>query len=198
MRLGKLLGLALLLPAGCLSVPPSDNPLIFRPGVNDVENPVLVRPGQPSSSAYAEVFEKVLNVVDDYFDIAYANRYDGRIIGQPKIAPGIERFFANGTPDPYQRLYATFQTIRYRCFVQIRAAEQGGYLVQVTVYRELMDQAKPFNAPNGSVFRDQATVDRQFAVVDPEVAADVGWIPKGRETGVEDAILKKIRRSEFK
>lgn len=197
MRLGKLLGLALLLPAGCLSVPPADNPLIFRPGVNDCENPVTVRPGAPSAGAYADVFEKTLSVLTDYFDIAYANRYDGRIICQPKYAPGLERCFVNGTPDLYQRLYATFQTIRYRCYVQIRAAEQGGYQVQVTIYRELQDMSKPMGTQSGSVFRDQMTVDRQFQVVDPEVSVEVAWIPKGRETALEDAILCKIRRCQY-
>ena len=63
MKLGKLLGLALLLPAGCLSTPPADNPLMLRPAAGLVENPVLVRPGQPSSNAYADVFDPMVEVM---------------------------------------------------------------------------------------------------------------------------------------
>lgn len=197
MKIGKMLGLALLWPAGCLSTPPADNPLMLRNATGEVENPVLVSPGTPNPSAYAAVFERVLNVVDDYFEIAYANRYDGRIIGAPKIAPGYERFWVNGSADLYERLLATFQTMRYRAVVQIRSAEQGGYLVQVTVYRELKDELRPTNVSGGSVFRDSPSVDRQFEVVDPDVVAESVWIPKGRETSIEDAILKQIRRCQF-
>jgi hypothetical protein len=198
MKLGKMLALALLVCTGCLSTPPADNPSILRPAINEVENPILIRPGKPTDAAYAEVFESVLHVLDDYFVIAYANRYDGRIISQPKIAPGLERFWAFGSNDPYERFLATCQTMRYRCFVQIRAAEQRGYLVQTTVYRELLDQPRPFTAPSGSLFRDQATVDRQFVVVDPKFPEEDRWIPQGRATEIEDAILKRIRRCEFK
>jgi len=143
------------------------------------------------------VFERVLDVVEDYFEIAYSNRYDGRIIGAPKIAPGYFRPWANGTTDAYERLLATTQTMRYRCYVQIRSAEQGGYLVQVVVYKELRDEGRPINAPSGSIFRDAATVDRQFEVVDPEIIAENGWIPKGREHTIEDSILRQIRRCKF-
>jgi len=198
MKLGKMLGLALLLPLGCLSTPPNDNPLYLRPDIKpECENPVLISPGTPTPTAYAEVFEKVLNVIDDYYEIAYANRYDGRIIGHPKIAPGILRIFQNGSPDLTERILASFQTMRNRCEVQIKAAEQGGYLVQVIVYRELKDEGRPLNAPSGSVFRDAATVDRQYEVVDPSIPVELTWIPKGRDFALEEAILKKIRACQF-
>lgn len=191
-------GFILLLPAGCISTPPSDNPLLLRhEAVRNCENPVLISPGQPSPTAYAEVFEKVLNVVEDYFEIAYANRYDGRIICTPKSAPGLEQPFKPGSPDSRERLYATLQTLRYRCVVQIRAAEQSGYLVQVTVYRELKDDPRPSTAPSVPILRDTQTVDRQFQVVDPAVTFEDTWIPKGRESAIEDAILQKIRKFQF-
>src|SRR5271156_2665046 len=116
MKLGKMLGLALLLCSGCLSAPPSDNPFLVR---GAVENPVLVSPGQPTPDAYQKVFDRVYDAVDDYFLIAYSNRYDGKIISQPLIAPGLERFMKNGSTDPYERLYCSVQTVRYRCIVQI-------------------------------------------------------------------------------
>lgn len=193
-----LLGLALTISAGCLSVPPSDNPLHVRSDpVQTCENPVLIAPGQPVPDAYPEVFEKVLSVVGEYFEIAYSNRYDGRIMTHPKIAPGIGEPWRPGSPDARERLLATLQTIRYRGVVQIRAAEAGGYLVQVVVYRELKDEGRPMMAPSGSVFRDAPPIDRQFEVVDPSIPTDDRWIPKGRESALEDAILQKIRRCQF-
>jgi hypothetical protein len=195
MRGSKMLILTILLPAGCISTPPSDNPFLVR---NDaqIENPILIAPVQPSDTAYADVFEKVLNVVEDYFKIDYAQIYDGTIICAPKTAPGFDQLWKLGSPDLRERMLATFQSMRFRCIVKIRTAGEKGYLVQVTVFRELEDLPRPIIAPNSSVFRDASTVDRSFEVVDPVIPTDGRWIPKGRDTALEDAILKKIRKCQ--
>src|SRR5262249_61339451 len=97
---------------GCASGPLLENPLLLRPDKPvPTENPVSAPQGP---MAYARVFEKVLDVLDDYFDVAYANRYDGRIETYPRVAPGIEQPWKPGSPDLYQRLLAFFQTIRHR------------------------------------------------------------------------------------
>src|SRR5262249_53293700 len=83
----------------------------------DCENPLFVPLG-PNS--YGTVYEKVLDVVSEYFEISYANRYDGRIECFPRVAPGLEQPWRPGSPDLYQRLLATFQSIRHRCFVLIQ------------------------------------------------------------------------------
>jgi hypothetical protein len=199
MRRYQMLALPLVVAAGCLSTPAPDNPLLLRPDpFRSIENPIIIAPGQPTPAAYAEVFERVLSVVSGYFEIAYSNRYDGRIICQPKIAPGLEQPWKTGSPDARERLLASLQTIRYRCEVQIRAAEQSGYQVQVTVYRELKDDPRPSGYMSGPIFRDAAPVDRQFQVVDPVVPTEGDrWIPRGRETALEEAILKKIRSCQF-
>src|SRR4051812_34680159 len=72
---------------GCLSAPPMDNPILVR-GAEAVENPVLVSPGQPTAASYREVFEKVVDVLDDYFDLMPPNPYDGRVTTWPRVAPG--------------------------------------------------------------------------------------------------------------
>ena len=71
---------------GCLSAPPIDNPVLVR-GAECIENPVLVSPGQPTAASYREVFEKSLDVLDDYFEIQIANPYEGRIVTLPRVAP---------------------------------------------------------------------------------------------------------------
>ncbi len=188
---------AALLPIGCLHGPIGENPIVYRPDGNGCENPVLIAPGQPSPYAYAQVWEDVLSTIAEDFDIAYSNRHEGRIITQPKNAPGYEQPWKPGSPDARERLLATLQTMRYRCVVQLNAAPDGGYLVGVVVYRELKDERRPIRAPSGSVFRDAATVDRQLEVVDPGIPVEGIWIPKGRDHAYEDRLLGKIRRCQF-
>jgi hypothetical protein len=182
--------------AGCATGPLADNPLRLRPAPNPVENPVVVSPGQPGPAAYADVFEKVLSVVTEYFEISYANRYDGRIETYPKIAPGLEQPWRPGSPDSRERLLATVQSMRNRCFVRIEPNDQGGYLVQVTVFRELEDVPRPDRQSAGvASFRDATTVDRSFEVIDQSVLS-ANWIPKGRDTCFEQALLQKIQKCQ--
>lgn len=172
------------------------------------ENPVLIRPNKPSvvnnpvylplgPASYGAVFEKVLDVVDDYFEIAYTNRYDGRIETFPRIAPGLGQPWKGGSPDVYQRLLATLQTMRNRAVVLISPAEDGGYFVDVKVYRELEDLAQPIKANTASaVFRNDLGVERQFEIIDA-TTYDAIWIPKGRDLCFEQEILDRLACAKF-
>jgi hypothetical protein len=184
--------LALAGAGGCAGRPLLDNPVLVRPELGaSCTNPVFLNLGPPE---YATVFEAVLDVLDDYFEIAYANRYDGTIRAHPKVAPGLEQPWKPGSPDGAERLLATLQSIRYRCDVTIQPGEQGGYLVQVVVYKELEDVPRPIRATAGAAaFRSDNTVARQYEVVDPSVV-DAGWVPLGREVNLEQAILQRITR----
>src|SRR5262245_35643891 len=103
--------------AGCASGPLLENPLRIRPErAVPHENPLYVPQGE---QVYARVFDKVLDVLSDYYDVAYSSRYDGRIETVPATAPGIEQPWKPGSPDLYQRLHAFFQTIRHRAIVVI-------------------------------------------------------------------------------
>jgi hypothetical protein len=155
------------------------------------ENPVFVPLGP---NAYGMVFEQVFDIISEYFEIAYANRYDGRIETFPRIAAGLEQPWRPGSPDFYQRLLATFQTIRHRAFVQIQLADDGGYFIQVIVFRELEDLPRPTHRTAGAAaFRSDNSVERQFEVIDPGVFHPQ-WIPVGRDHYLEDAIVQKIRQ----
>ena len=184
---------------GCAGRPLTDNPVFIRANLppGPCPNPVMLG-GSPSE--YGAVFETVLNVVDDYFEIKEANRYSGVIRSHPKIAPGLDQPWKPGSPDGAERLLASLQTIRYRCEVTIQpvAADAtqpsapAGYLIQVVIYRELEDLPRPIKATAGdAAFRSDNTVDRQFEVVDPSVI-EGNWIPKGREMCLEQEILKRI------
>src|SRR5262245_51563202 len=143
-------GTLALAAAGCATGPLQENPLLVGPPRPPAacENPVYVPHGPLS---YNLVFSKVLDAVDDVFpDIAYANRYTGYIETHPRIAPGLGEPWKPGSPDCYQRLLATLQTIRLRCVVHIQAADDGGFFVDVKVYRELEDLPQPSRQTAGA------------------------------------------------
>jgi hypothetical protein len=177
---------------GCATGPLLDNPALIRPDPDVcVENPVYVPQGP---YAYALVFEKVIDVVADYFEISYSNRYDGRIETFPRIAPGLERPWQPGSPDFHQRLLATLQTIRYRAMVLIKPADDGGFFVDVKVYKELEDLPRPTRATAGAAaFRSDNTVERQYEVIDPTVF-ETTWVPLGRDLQIEQVMLQRLKK----
>jgi hypothetical protein len=179
---------------GCLSLPPLDNPSAVRQSADDIENPVLVSPGVPTSNSYKEVFEKCVDVIDDYFEIRESNPYAGHIATNPRIAPGFEQLWKGGNPDSRERLLATLQTIRQTATIEIRTGERGGYLVYVVVEKELEDLSRPSRARIGNaVFQDTPTVERQVEVVGPTTSAERGWFKVGRDYAAEQLILRRIR-----
>jgi hypothetical protein len=178
---------------GCVADPLVDIASFNHPELAvPVDNPVYLPLG-PNS--YGMVFEQVLTVVGEYAEIRYSNRYDGQILTFARISPGLEQFWKPGSPDFYQRLEATFQTIRHRGEVLIQAAEDGGYFVHVTVYKDLEDIPKPIRATAGTAaFRSDNTVERQFEVIDASVVPETNWIPLGRDVPMEQAILHQIKK----
>jgi hypothetical protein len=181
----------LALAGGCASGPLLDNPLAFGPSLpGPVEqNPVFVPP-----HSYALVYEKVFSILSDFgFEIYESNRLDGHIETLPRIAPGVGELLKPGSPDAYERLLATLQTYRHRILVTIQLADNGGFFVQVTAFKELEDLPRPVRATAGAaIFRSENDVERQYEVIDPTFF-EAGWIPKGRDLYLEQAILQQIK-----
>jgi hypothetical protein len=178
------------LVGGCASGPLQENPLLFRvANAAPHENPLYIPQGP---KAYALVFEKILDILSEYFDIAYANRYDGRIETFPKTAPGIEQPWKPGSPDFRQRLLAFFQSIRHRAIVTITTANDGGYFIHVEVLKELEDIPAPARYTAGeATYRLEPTVERQYDVIDYNIF-EYNWIPIGRDTKLEQVILDRL------
>jgi hypothetical protein len=190
-RLGCIVMLGI---TGCATSPPLDNPLPVRRAADQFENPALVSPGSPTPSSYQEVFEKAVDILDDYFELQLIDAYDGRIVTKPRIAPGYEQIWRGGNPDARDRLLATFQSIRQIATVTITTGERGGYLVTVIVEKELEDVPRPSRATIGNaVFQEAPTVERRLDVVGPAVTPGGGWFNIGRDHACEQLILRRIQ-----
>jgi hypothetical protein len=194
LRFSWLAAFALIGPSSCITAPPLDNPVLVR-NAADTENPILVSPGAPTGISYREVFEKCVDVLDDYFTIVVANPAEGRIVAMPRLVPGYEQFWKGGNPDPRGRLMATFQTLRQNAVIEIRVGERGGYLVTVVVEKEQEDIPRPSRQNMGAVFQEAPTVDRHLEVIGPAPTAPAGqsWFPIGRDFAFEQYLLKRIR-----
>jgi hypothetical protein len=189
-------GVALaLLCGGCMSGPQGGNPGHLSAPADPTPNPVYIPLGPP---AYCAVFERIIDVVDEYFEIAYANRYEGRIETFPRIAPGLGQPWKPGSPALHERLLATLQTIRHRAVVLIQPADDGGFFVDLKVFRELEDLERPSRSnPGGAAFRSDNSMERQFEVVDATVV-DSSWIPLGRDVGLEQVLLCRLANFDVK
>lgn len=156
------------------------------------QNPVYIPLGK---ELYGQVFENVLTVLSDYgYIFETTNRYDGRIETKPLSSPGVILFLKPGSPDLHERLLATAQSYRTRVSVVIHPAEQGGYFIEVAARKELEDLPQPSKSTVGAaIFRIQTNIDRDFEVVDPS-RADQGWIAKGRDTALEQEIIRRLKR----
>jgi hypothetical protein len=192
LRIAVLLAISSL---GCASLAPLENPVLVKsPPVRSCENPVLVAPGQPEPSNYAEVYECVLDILDDYFELKPTSRYAGHIETKPRIAPGYEQPWKASSPDPRERLVATFQTIRHYAVVDIWAGDRGGYRVAIEVRRELLDLERPSQARSGNaIFQESSSVDRFAEVIGTNSTTEFGWIPVGRDYAFEQKLLRRIQ-----
>jgi hypothetical protein len=191
------LGVVLAGLAGCATGNLLDDPH----SVNFSPLPVAELPGnqvyiplRADSAGYEQVFQTVIQLfISHGFDVLESNRYDGRIVSKPRVAPGIFQPFKSGSPDFTERILSTLQSYRHRAVAKIEPATNGGFFVQVTVFRELEDLPRPTRATAGATFRNYQTLERQFGVIDPTVF-ESGWIPRGRDLGIEQAILNNLGR----
>ncbi len=94
-----------------------------------------VRLGRGSKD-YNAIFETVLDIVDDFFEVAYANRYDGRIethhLEKPTASPPVRR----------------------RAVVWISVDDAGGYRVGIRVHREEKVTTSRFDTKLSRPFRE--------------------------------------------
>jgi hypothetical protein len=152
------------------------------------ENPLVV-----PTADFDAVWNKTVAVVNKYFDIASENRLSRTIVTQPKIGATLLEPWSGDSVGFTERLESSLQTIRRFAIIKIEAAPSGGYLVKVEVRKELEDLVKPDRQSAGrAVFNNDFPVNRTREIVGP-VPAPIGWIPRGRDPNLEQAILAGVR-----
>jgi hypothetical protein len=183
---------------GCASVPPLDNPLLVRARVADTPGAAADPTGRPGCASYDDVYERVLDALDDEFEIVPGSRYSREIRTVPRTAPGYEQPWKPGSPDPAERWAATFQSVRHFAVARIHEAE-GGYRVTVEVFKELETVGMPMYALGGqAAFRSAPVADRTFDTPVSPGTAERQWTPAGpaphRDFAFEQKILRKVMR----
>lgn len=155
-------------------------------------NPLLV-----PSTDFETVWDQTVAVLDEYFDNPRENRLAREIVTDPAVGSTLFEPWHGDSVGVDQRLEATFQSVRRFAKVTINPAPAGGLAVKVEVYKEQEDLVKPERATGGrAIFQDQFPINRTRDIVGP-VALPVGWIPRGRDTALEQAILARLREALF-
>ena len=181
--------------SGCNIAPSGWRP----PSVTKIFSP---RPAVPNplsvpSSDFENVWNKTVAEVDKYFDIESENRLSRTIRTQPQMGATMLEPWALDSTTFQDRLEATLQTIRRVAVIHVDPAPTGGFLVKVEVIKFLEDMAKPDRQAAGrAVFNNDFPVNRTREIVGP-VPAPLGWIKRGRDQDLEQAILAGIRDALF-
>lgn len=156
------------------------------------DNPLIV-----PSNDFEGLWRETIGVLDEYFDIRSENRLARTIVTDPILGATVLEPWRNDSVTLRDRVESTLQTIRRFARVQIDPVPGRGYAVKVEVYKELEDLAKPDRQSAGrAVFNNDFPVNRTREVVGP-VPVPNQWIPRGRDTQLEQAILDKLRDNLF-
>jgi hypothetical protein len=188
-RLAALLLLTML--PGCLNearVPAGPVPVSYA-------NPSLI-----SIRDHDLVWEGVEDVISQYFRIdrevpvhLYGDTLTvGRIDTFPTTGATLLEPWDHDSADTYERLESTLQSIRRYAVVKVFPAENGGFWVDVAVYKDLENLRRPEHATAGSsTFRND--ISSTPAAPPPKLTnLKQFWIPQGRDAVAEQRILGQI------
>ncbi len=195
------------LALGCIqwSLPQYTPPQIVMPQVYPdvalapvpviMQNPLLI-----ASVDRDFLWNQVVDVVDDYFKVSREQRV--RLVGDVQTEGLLDTFprpsatflepWDKDSVTTYDRLEATLQSMRRHATVRVVPAE-GGYLVDVAVFKELEDVPKPENLfASRFNLRNDDSLHRLSTPVGGEEPT-LGWIPQGRDAGLEQKILTQLQ-----
>ena len=147
---------------------------------------------------------QVVDTLDDYFRIArqqpVVNRQDfvleGKIETSYKVAGSIFEPWRKDSTTGFERLQGTLQSLRRRAMVTVRPIGDryggAGYEVEVIVQKDLEDTDRTQYATESTagIRHDGSRLSRSDSFDDSPQT--LGWIPLGRDTTLEQAILKDL------
>lgn len=182
-------------PPGYVNVAPQPNRAPAAPVQQVVySNPVFIPITDPQCA-----WETVVDVTDDYFRIEHEEPIrvagncvtDGNLTTFPSVSPTWFEPWRHDTVDHAQRVENTLQTMRRWGTVHVTQA-QGGYMVEVVVFKELEDVVRPEHATAGAAtFRFDDTLTGIVNPVGGERITE-GWISRGRDTAMEQYMISHL------
>ncbi len=149
------------------------------------------------------VWDEVVDVVDDYFRVRHEERVrlvgdlltEGHLSTYPRGASTIFEPWNRDSITPYERWQATLQSMRRQAEVIVLPVE-GGFTVDVRVYKELEDVARPesgaVSLANSQTLRNDDALIRLTNPVGGQEPTR-GWIGLGRDIALEQVILAGIQ-----
>ena len=139
------------------------------------------------------MWERVVDIVHDYFEIARENRLDGIIETKPLVAAGIFEPWHHDSVGLGNRLEGSLQSIRRRGLINVQPA-QGGYVVSVEIFKEQEDvTTNPDKSAGNSTFQENRPLQRDLSLVVGD-SAPKGWIALGHDQALEAKMLKQIQK----
>lgn len=193
MRQLVLAGTLLVAVSGCAAGPPYGGPIVGSAPVF-FANPAFV----PYAN-HEHLWENVVDVVDDCFAIKQEEPVrlvgnvltEGRLDTFPTLGATIFEPWRRDSANDYERMESTLQSIRRRALVRVIPADRG-YWLDVAVYKELENVRSPTGSATGSAtFHFDTTLTRVVGPID-EQETNEGWIPRGRDTALEQQILEQL------
>lgn len=188
-------------PAPQSYVAPMQQATIVQPPGGPFAGAVSANPLFVLVSNQELAWEQIVDVVDDYFRVEREIRVqtvgsvitEGRIDTFPQVGA---TWLEPHRPDSVgwdNRWESTFQTIRRRAVLRV-IPQQGGYLVDAVVNKELEDLPRPEEATAGAAtFRNDNSLPSRASEAISRTRLSESWIPQGRDFSLEQQMLAEIR-----
>ena len=161
-----------------------------------VPNPLFLPVSDPEI-----VWVQLLDVLDDDLRVQREDRargvgdlmLEGRIVTFPTIGSTVLEPWRGDSTRGFERWHATLQSLRRRASVRVIPAE-GGFLVDMTVHKELEFLNQPENATVEKIpMREDRRPSSRWDTVEPTAATTMGWIPVGRDVSLEQRLLRDLQ-----
>jgi hypothetical protein len=142
------------------------------------------------------VWERTVDTVHEYFDIARENRIAGSQPGvietKYKTGAGVLEPWHGDSHGLESRLESTLQSIRRRAYVNVTPTE-GGYLVGFEVFKEIEDvPGVANNTAGGATFQQGNPLRRDLDLVVGQTAPS-GWLVLGRDEVLETEMSRRLQ-----
>lgn len=159
----------------------------------EAPNPVFVAANNEDA-----VWERTVDVVHQYFDIARENRIVGSQPGvietHYKTGAGLFEPWHKDSPGLESRLESTAQSIRRKAYINV-APTEGGYLIGIEVFKEIEDlPGVANNTAGGATFQQGNPLRRDLDLVVGQ-SSPSGWLVKGRDDLLEQEMARRLQRA---